>query len=126
MGNDNAIVLVPDVLATNGVIHVIDSVLVPPTLDVTAFLATCPEVEPVVVVKPIVPIVPNEPTGDDIVDQLGDLFDGIDLDDLGETIGNAVGGVLGNNSWGEQIGQAIDTIVQSFQAIFSGDSLSGW
>merc|ERR1712238_432124 len=105
--------------------HVIDSVLVPPTLDVTAFLATCPEVEPVVVVKPIVPVKPVEPTGD-IVDRLGDLIDGIDLDDLGDTIGDAVGDVLGNNSWGDQIGQAIDTIVQSFQAIFSGESLSGW
>ena len=123
--NDNAIVLVPDVEATNGVIHVIDAVLVPPTLDVTAFLATCPEVEPVVVVQPIVPVIPNEPTGD-IVDQLGDLFDGIDLDELGDTIGDVVGGVLGNESWGDQIGHAIDTIVQSFQTIFSGDSLSGW
>jgi len=30
-----------DVLASNGVIHVIDSVLVPPSVDVEAFLSTC-------------------------------------------------------------------------------------
>ena len=32
-----------DVEASNGVIHVINSVLVPPTIDVGAFLATCQE-----------------------------------------------------------------------------------
>jgi len=41
--NDFATVVAPDVMATNGVIHVINSVLVPPSIDVTAFLATCPE-----------------------------------------------------------------------------------
>merc|ERR1719433_1712107 len=30
-----------DILASNGVIHVINSVLVPPSVDVGAFLATC-------------------------------------------------------------------------------------
>merc|ERR1712238_200348 len=41
--NDFATVVAPDVMATNGVIHVINSVLVPPSIDVTAILATCPE-----------------------------------------------------------------------------------
>merc|ERR1712160_34839 len=89
--NDNAIVLAPDVLATNGVIHVIDTVLVPPSIDMDAFLTTCPEVYDYGVVVPpadIVPVVP-EGTGD-VVDQLGDLFDGIEVDQLGETIGDAV------------------------------------
>merc|ERR1712157_410718 len=38
-------VVVPNVLATNGVIHAIDAVLVPPSVDVTAFLADCPGTE---------------------------------------------------------------------------------
>ena len=39
----NSTVEAADVLATNGVIHVIDAVLVPPSVDVTAFLAACPK-----------------------------------------------------------------------------------
>jgi uncharacterized surface protein with fasciclin (FAS1) repeats len=38
--NDSASVVTADVLASNGVIHVIDSVLVPPSIDVTAFIET--------------------------------------------------------------------------------------
>jgi uncharacterized surface protein with fasciclin (FAS1) repeats len=38
--NDSTVVAA-DVLADNGVIHVISSVLVPPSIDVTAFLETC-------------------------------------------------------------------------------------
>merc|ERR1712238_373017 len=41
--NDFATVVAADVMATNGVIHVINSVLVPPSIDVSAFLDTCPE-----------------------------------------------------------------------------------
>merc|ERR1712025_572724 len=40
MGND-ATVSGPDVAASNGVIHVVDGVLVPPSIDVNAFLETC-------------------------------------------------------------------------------------
>merc|ERR1712194_485899 len=109
--NDNALVLIPDVLATNGVIHAIDAVLVPPTIDLTAFLANCPEVDVVVPPADIVPVVPNEPTGD-IVDQLGDILDGLAVDQLGETIGDAVGDYLGNESTGDTVGHAIDTVVQ--------------
>ena len=39
---DNSTVEKADVLATNGVIHVINAVLFPPSVNVTAFLATCP------------------------------------------------------------------------------------
>jgi hypothetical protein len=38
--NDSTVVTV-DVLTTNGVIHIINSVLVPPSIDVAAFLSTC-------------------------------------------------------------------------------------
>merc|ERR1712166_726338 len=38
---NDSIVVAADVSATNGVIHVISSVLVPPSLDVDAFLETC-------------------------------------------------------------------------------------
>ena len=39
---NNATVVQADVITSNGVIHAIDAVLVPPTIDVDAFLATCP------------------------------------------------------------------------------------
>jgi len=124
--NNNAIVLAPDVLATNGVIHGIDAVLVPPSIDMDAFLTTCPEVYDYGVVVPpadIVPVVP-EGTGD-VVDQLGDLFDGIEVDQLGETIGDAVGEYLDNESLGDQVGNTINTVVQSFMGLISGGS-DGW
>merc|ERR1712238_472727 len=44
--NGNSAVEGPDVPATNGVIHVIDTVLVPPGLDVTGFLETCLATDP--------------------------------------------------------------------------------
>jgi uncharacterized surface protein with fasciclin (FAS1) repeats len=40
--NDSVSVVTADVEASNGVIHVIDGVLVPPSIDVAAFLETCP------------------------------------------------------------------------------------
>ena len=40
--NGSVNVAAADVLASNGVIHVIDGVLVPPSVDVEAFLASCP------------------------------------------------------------------------------------
>ena len=39
---NNATVVQADVTASNGVIHAIDAVLVPPTIDVAAFLESCP------------------------------------------------------------------------------------
>jgi uncharacterized surface protein with fasciclin (FAS1) repeats len=40
--NESVNVAAADVEASNGVIHVIDGVLVPPSIDVAAFLETCP------------------------------------------------------------------------------------
>ena len=40
--NDSVSVVTADVEASNGVIHVIDGVLVPPSIDVAAFLESCP------------------------------------------------------------------------------------
>jgi uncharacterized surface protein with fasciclin (FAS1) repeats len=40
--NDSVNVVIADVDASNGVIHAIDGVLVPPSIDVAAFLETCP------------------------------------------------------------------------------------
>ena len=42
--NDST-VTTADIETDNGVIHVIDAVLVPPSIDVNAFLETCPDVE---------------------------------------------------------------------------------
>lgn len=39
---NNATVVQADVTASNGVVHAIDAVLVPPSIDVEAFLASCP------------------------------------------------------------------------------------
>jgi len=40
--NETVNVVIADVPASNGVIHAIDGVLVPPSIDVAAFLETCP------------------------------------------------------------------------------------
>jgi transforming growth factor-beta-induced protein len=40
--NGSANVVIADVPASNGVIHAIDGVIVPPSIDVEAFLETCP------------------------------------------------------------------------------------
>ncbi len=40
--NETVNVVIADVDASNGVIHAIDGVIVPPSIDVAAFLETCP------------------------------------------------------------------------------------
>eukprot|EP00751_Fragilariopsis_kerguelensis_P027580 CAMPEP_0170862720 /NCGR_PEP_ID=MMETSP0734-20130129/19189_1 /TAXON_ID=186038 /ORGANISM="Fragilariopsis kerguelensis, Strain L26-C5" /LENGTH=413 /DNA_ID=CAMNT_0011237469 /DNA_START=34 /DNA_END=1275 /DNA_ORIENTATION=- len=100
---NNVNVITPDVLTTNGAIHVIGSVLVPPSIDIAAFLTTCPEVA-----EPVVPV-----DSSDAVDQPGDLFGGIDADDSGEPIGDVV------------VGNVIGTIVESFVGLISVD-VNGW
>jgi len=65
--NDST-VIIADVAADNGVIHAIDAVLVPPSVNVTAFLESCPEPEPVV-----------EPTaGADLTEVSDETTDAID------------------------------------------------
>merc|ERR1712238_168011 len=62
--NENSAVEMTDVLATNGVIHAIDNVLVPPDLDVPGFLETCQATDPPVVAPttPLTPAPQPEPT----------------------------------------------------------------
>ena len=69
-----------------------------------------------------VPVVP-EGGGNEITDQLGDLFGNVDVDDLGNTIDDAVGNVYQNPDLGEQVGNAIDSVVQSFMGLSSS---FGW
>merc|ERR1712166_1702663 len=63
--NDSEVVMA-DVMTSNGVIHVIDAVLVPPSIDVAAFLETCSETTPVVVV--VVPVDNNS-----LIDDTNDI-----------------------------------------------------
>merc|ERR1712232_1157918 len=42
---NEATVIIPDVVTDNGVIHAIDAVIVPPSIDVAGFLAPCPAEE---------------------------------------------------------------------------------
>merc|ERR1712238_477354 len=62
--NENSAVEMTDVLATNGVIHAIDNVLVPSGLDVPGFLETCQATDPPVVAPttPLTPAPQLEPT----------------------------------------------------------------
>merc|ERR1712166_1131878 len=43
--NDSATVITADIMTSNGVIHVVDAVLVPPSIDVAAFMATCTDTD---------------------------------------------------------------------------------
>merc|ERR1719491_676379 len=62
--NENSAVEGTDVLATNGVIHAIDTVLVPPGLDVPGFLTKCLATDPPVPAPttPLTPAPQPEPT----------------------------------------------------------------
>merc|ERR1719491_2172117 len=44
--NEDSLVIAADVMATNGVIHAIDTVLVPPDVDVAGFLDMCLATDP--------------------------------------------------------------------------------
>jgi len=58
---DGAKVIVADVVATNGVVHVINAVLVPPSFDVVAFLETCGPVTQPAPVEEEAPVIAEEP-----------------------------------------------------------------
>merc|ERR1712238_468502 len=62
--NDSSAVTLADVLATNGVIHAIDKVLIPPGLDVEGFLEVCLATDPPVPAPttPLTPAPQPEPT----------------------------------------------------------------
>merc|ERR1711959_643136 len=51
-------VTAPDVLASNGVIHVVVGVLVPPGIDVPEFLATCQATSAPVIPPTDAPVIP--------------------------------------------------------------------
>merc|ERR1712183_910682 len=108
-------VTTPDVLASNGVIHIINEVLVPPGVDVGAYLATCrpasnaPEIDD------------NDEDeseseeddesegsgGGDVINEI--LPDDIDVDGIGNAVGSALG-----NVFGEDVGNAIGDAVGNF------------
>ena len=136
-----------DVMTSNGVIHIVDAVLVPSTIDIEAYLQTCTEDD-------------EDSTYDDTdtntglpgVDIIGDIFgdifnpdngggsdgngdgssgdlgglDDIDVESIGTAIGNAVGSFLGDDV-GAMIGNAFNSFVSSLGDIFAnnGDG-SGW
>merc|ERR1712183_925980 len=122
-------VTTPDVLASNGVIHIINEVLVPPGVDVGAYLATCPPASD----APEVDEDESESEEDDesegsggIDDFLGGIVgdvdngggcdvineilpDDIDADGIGDAVGSALG-----NVFGEDVGNAIGDAVGNF------------
>lgn len=69
-----------------------------------------------------VPVVP-EGGDNEITDQLGDLFRHLAVEDLGDIIGDTVGNASQDPDLGEQVGNAIDSVVQSFMGLSISD---GW
>ena len=69
-----------------------------------------------------VPVVP-EGGDNEITDQLGDLFGNLKVEDLGYTIGDADGNASQDLDLGVQVGNAIDSVVQSFMGLSSS---FGW
>ena len=59
-----------------------------------------------------VPVVP-EGGDNEITDQLGDLFGNLDVEDLDDTIDDAVGNASQDLDLGEQVGNAIDSVVHT-------------
>ena len=50
-------------------------------------------------------------------------LENVDVEDLGDTIGDAVGNAFQDPDLGEQVGNAIDSVVQSFMGLSSS---FGW
>merc|ERR1712183_605175 len=122
-------VTTPDVLASNGVIHIINEVLVPPGVDVGAYLATCPPASnaPEVDEDESESEEDDESEGSGGIDDFlggivgdvdngggGDIINEIFPDDINvDGIGDAVGSALGN-VFGEDVGTAIGDAVGNF------------
>merc|ERR1712032_1218982 len=99
---NGATVTLPDVQTSNGVIHVINEVLVPPNVDVDAYLRTCTS--------------SNE-------DENNDFGDDIDVGGIGDAIGDVIGSFLGEDA-GIFIADAVNSFVD---ALFgTSNNASGW
>jgi len=128
-------VTTPDVPTSNGVIHIINSVLVPPDVNIGAYLETCdasseePESESEYDNdNDIGVITPGGDSGGNVDDILGGIFpDGdVDVESIGDAIGDAVGSFLGEDV-GNAIGGAVNSFISGIGDLFnnSGDG-SGW
>merc|ERR1712086_123675 len=143
-----------DVMTSNGVIHIIDAVLVPSTIDIGAYLQTCTtasrdDYDYDVAEEDAGDYTYDDtdtntglPDGDVFGDIFGDIFnpdnggdgssgnldglDDIDVESIGTAIGNAVGSFLGDDV-GAMIGNAFNSFVSSLGDIFAnnGDG-SSW
>mmetsp|Transcript_24873 Transcript_24873/g.28790 ORF Transcript_24873/g.28790 Transcript_24873/m.28790 type:complete len:308 (+) Transcript_24873:191-1114(+) len=147
---DGSFVTTADVLASNGVIHIINSVLVPSNIDLGVYLNTC-TTESEDYEYEVVEVTGDDddddddsdlPGGDIIGDIFGDMFnpdggdgDGsdagdilgeLDVESIGTAIGDAVGSFLGEDV-GTIIGEAFNSLVSVLGDLFanSGDG-SSW
>lgn len=121
-------VTTPDVLATNGVVHIINEVLVPPGVDIGAYLATCtpssntPEIDNDVDeseseedndesnIDDFLGGIVDVDGGDGGDNGLGDILpDDVNVDSIGDAVGSALG-----NVFGEDVGTAIGDAVGNF------------
>lgn len=137
-----------DVMTSNGVIHIIDAVLVPSAIDIGAYLQTCTEEDAGDYTYDDTDTNTVLPGVDIIGDIFGDIFspdsgvdgdgngdgssgdlsglDNIDVESIGTAIGNAVGSFLGEDV-GVMIGNAFNSFVSSLGDIFANSNDgSGW
>merc|ERR1712232_1363530 len=111
---NGATVTLPDVQTSNGVIHAINKVLVPPGVDVDAYLTTCTSSNEVI---------EEEEEEEDNEDENNDFGDDIDVGGIGDAIGDAIGSFLG-----EDVGNFIADAVNNFVDALFGytNNVSGW
>merc|ERR1719297_449629 len=97
---NGANVVLPDVAADNGVVHVIDAVIVPPSIDVGAFLETCPEPEKPAPEKPEPPAKDSEPQVEEpaeepAMEEKEGSSDDASMDDSGAAVLSASAAMIG-------------------------------